>query len=210
MKGLRLSLIMTPLAVMVTGGFTDVTTPTKDVPTVGATIAVSRGTLTVHTYEQPAAVSVSAPTIQPRAGHEFSAIDVEACNRTTQALALNPYQFSLEKRDHSRVHPAAATREPVLHETSVGPQDCVRGWITFAVRRHVVPRSVIFQSGSSFNRTLRLVRWRITKDTTVSTTTAVRPARKIAFDDIHRGMSDDQVTAAPDGAITGGSRRRLT
>jgi hypothetical protein len=179
MKGLGLLPLLAPLAplaplaMVATAGFAGAAMTAKGVPPVGATVTVSRGRLTVHAYEQPAAVPASATGVKPGRGHEFGAIDVEACNDTSQALALNPYQFSLELADHARVHPAAVSRTPALDETSVGPTACVRGWITFEVRRRVLPSSVVFQSGSASNRTLRLVRWRITKGTRASTTGAV-------------------------------------
>jgi hypothetical protein len=172
MKG-RLGPVLAPLAIVATVGFPSAATTAKGAPTVGATVTVSRGRLTVHAYEQPAAVPASAAGVKASRGHEFGAVDVEACNDSSEALALNPFQFSLELATRARVHPAAVSRTPALDETSVGPTACVRGWITFEVRRRVLPSSVVFQSGSASNRTLRLVRWRITKGTTTSTTAAV-------------------------------------
>jgi hypothetical protein len=165
-------------------------------PKVGATIRFTHGKITVHSYEQPAGIPTSTFS-KPSAGHEFGAVEVEGCNSTSQTLDLNPYQFQLEMPDHSRLQPTVASRVPALHDTPLASKDCVRGWVTFEVPSGILPSFVRFQSGSTLGGNATLARWRVTKDTTIATTTTLPPGQitKAKYDQIQTGMTYDQVVA---------------
>lgn len=103
----------------------------------------------VVTYHQP----VPAGAIEPDPGMEYGAIEVEICAGRRGAPRVTPDGFSVElpdgtRRGRSRFGP----REPALAEASLGPGECVRGWVSFEVPTNERPVHVVF-SGSS------VVRW---------------------------------------------------
>lgn len=106
--------------------------------------------LTLHAFEDPARAE---PGVEPASGHRYVAADIEGCaGRDVKAATLNPYQFELQMPDNRRVTADVGWRSPPLHDTTLPPGDCVRGWITFEVAND--PAFVVFASSS-------IVRWRI-------------------------------------------------
>lgn len=165
-------------------------------PKVGKKREIENGTITVLTYEQPAAVAPDGFT-EAEPGEELAAIQVKVCNTSDRSQIVSPGQFELQLADQTRVDSTFGGREPELDSSDIAEGECVRGWITFSVPTDTKVKNVRF-SGGAFNPdgpTIR--RWRVTRDTTVSTTTTLPPAliTKAEFDQIQPGMSLDQVNA---------------
>lgn len=165
-------------------------------PKVGAKVKVNNGSIAVLTYEQPAAIA-DDDFIEDDPGEDFVAIEVKACNKSDDVLTLLPSQFQLELSDHSRVDNDFVDRDPALHTSDLAEGDCVKGWVTFSVPEDKKVKLVRFTGGSPLSDDRSIVKWRVTKDVTVSTTTTTPPAliTKEEFDQIQPGMSLDQVVA---------------
>lgn len=121
-----------------------------------APLLIGEGTTTrdgnvvkVVSYHQP----VPAGAVEPDPGMEYGAVEVEICAGRRGAPRVTPDGFSVElpdgtRRGRSRFGP----REPALAEANLGPDECVRGWVSFEVPANERPVHVVF-SGSS------VVRW---------------------------------------------------
>jgi hypothetical protein len=109
---------------------------------LGDTEATDLGNeLTVLSYEQP------LPTEQyfePEPGFEYAAIDVEGCAGSGSETSLNPYSFTLQMRDNTRLQSDVPIAEPPLNAVTLPPGDCVRGYVTFRVPEGETPRYVVF------------------------------------------------------------------
>jgi hypothetical protein len=119
---------------------------------VGDTVILEGGhRLTLHSYKS----SVPPPNDwrQPKAGHEFSVVDVEVWTGSEpgeQLKAINPHDFFLRMPDNTRlktVAPQHADRE--LNPTRLSPGDPVRGLIFFQTPEGEKPKSVIWEDRRS-------------------------------------------------------------
>lgn len=118
-------------------------------PKVGKTVQFGgRDKVTVHAYKVSADVD---PLLADEDG-QYVAVDVEACGNGT----LDPDDFELAHRDHTRSEPEAfAVQEPELDRTRLDG-DCVRGWITYDIADQGRPRFVVYDG-------VRVVKWKIPK-----------------------------------------------
>lgn len=165
-------------------------------PKVGKKQEVGDGTVTVLTYEQPAGVPDNS-FAQPDEGEEFAAIEVKACNTSDEIQSISPLQFELETAGDTRIDSTYTDREPSLSGAEMDTGECVKGWVTFSVPIDQTIRRVRFTGGGLFTNERTIRRWRVTRDTTVSTTTTLPPTfiTKAEFDQIQPGMTLDQVNA---------------
>lgn len=129
--------------------------PTKDAArsdlVVGDKASIeSGGSLTVYTFESPAA---SSEYIEPDPGKEYSAIEVEWCaglSRGEELERVRSHYLELQMPDNTRASPRGnRIREPYLPDTMLLPDDCVRGWITFQTPKGVKPAFVMFTGRES-------------------------------------------------------------
>lgn len=81
--------------------------------------------------------------MQPDAGNEFIAFDVEACSDTDEG-DINPFDFQVEMPDHTRRQSTFAGREPALHSTGLIAGDCVRGWVSFETPAGIRPSFIVY------------------------------------------------------------------
>jgi uncharacterized protein DUF4352 len=126
---------------------------TGTVVPMGMTVDTTKGSVTVHTFVEPAGPGSGGT---PFPGDVFAAADVEACGGPTadSRTGITPAAFHLEI-GHFSIHPAAVdAREPGLASTPLSPGKCVRGWITFEVPGGSKVAYVIF-AGS------KVVAWRV-------------------------------------------------
>ena len=117
-------------------------------------ITASDNKLTVHSYESP--IPPPDDYTKPDPGKAFAAIDVEGCANpdTNESTGLNPYDFTLQMPDNTRLEPDIGAKEPALNDTTLTPGDCVRGWVTFQVPQGQKPKFVVF-TGSS------IIKWAV-------------------------------------------------
>jgi hypothetical protein len=138
-----------------------VPTPSPTVPTtatvvpMGSRIDTAKGTIVVHSYEEPA--SAGADEATPFPGDAYAAIDVEACGgaNADRNTGIVPSAFHLEI-GHFVAHPADhQVRQPVLETTQLAAGHCARGWITFEIPQGARTAFVIFTG-------TKVVAWRVT------------------------------------------------
>lgn len=114
---------------------------------VGDTAVTAAGNeITVHSYEYVPPSDIW----QPEPGFRFAAIDVEGCAAPDLegSAGLNPFDFSLQMPDNTRLETDIGVKEPTLNDTTLPPGDCVRGWVTYQVPEGQTPTSVIFTASS--------------------------------------------------------------
>lgn len=113
---------------------------------IGESVVFSSGSkVTVHSYSSP--VDPDNDFSKPEAGTQFATIDVEGCagDQPEDEVSLNPYYFSLQMPDNARLRPTASVVEPALPSTTLLPEDCVRGLVTFQVPQGQRPDYVRFE-----------------------------------------------------------------
>ncbi len=120
---------------------------------VGDTASTKSGNkLTVYSYESP--IPPPDEYTKPEPGKEFAAIDVEGCATPSKSAGFNPFDFTLQMPDNTRLEADIAVKEPALNDTTLTPGDCVRGWITFQTPQGERPKFIIF-TGSS------IIKWTV-------------------------------------------------
>jgi len=127
---------------------------------VGDTVTLSTGdTLTLHSYK----ASVPPPTSydKPKAGYEFSALDVEVCGSSnSEGLRhINEFDFALQMPDNTRLKPEELHAERELGYIDLLPDDPVRGLVFFQTPKGEKPKAVIFTQGVFDN--VHVVKWAI-------------------------------------------------
>ncbi len=128
-------------------------TSSKSDLNVGDTASTkSANKLTVYSYESP--IPPPDEYTKPDPGKEFAAIDVEGCATPSKSAGFNPFDFTLQMPDNTRLEADIEVKEPALHDTTLTPGDCVRGWITFQTPQGERPGFVIF-TGSS------IIKWTV-------------------------------------------------
>ncbi len=73
---------------------------------------------------------------KPDEGKQSAVVDVEGCagnNLMDEERYLNPFDFSLQMPDNTRIEPTMPVVDPALNHTDLLPEDCVRGLVTFQV-----------------------------------------------------------------------------
>lgn len=128
-----------------------VTTTTRpaDYP-LGSTLTVTPGDhkITVYTYRSP--VSSDNRFIQPKAGFVFASIDIQHCaGPTGDRLGPNRFDWELAMPDNTRLRPGSTVAEPQLGASPLGPNDCIRGWVSFEVPSGATPRHVVYNEVTS-------------------------------------------------------------
>lgn len=89
---------------------------------------------------------------KPAAGTHFLTADVQECAGSTSGDA-NPYNWSLQANDNTRVQPYLGSREPALHSVTIGPGQCDRGWVTFEVVNSATIVKVVTDQGDGIRWT---------------------------------------------------------
>jgi hypothetical protein len=118
---------------------------------MGATATFRLGdNVTVYSYTSP--VQPTHPEVwQPKAGTNYAAIDVERGTGTepgpkADEMAFNPFFFTLQMPDNTRIQPTVGVVEPALNATSLPLGDCVRGNVSFEVPQDTNPSYVVFEN----------------------------------------------------------------
>jgi hypothetical protein len=130
--------------------------PAQQILRVGETATFRYGdTTTVYSYTSPA--QSGNEFIQPTAGTQFAVIDVESCagsvevtdpSGTTTQMSVNPFQFSLQMPDNTRIQPNLVfAPAPALPVTNLLAGECVRGNVGFEVPQGQTP-SFVLQAGT--------------------------------------------------------------
>lgn len=128
-----------------------VTTTTRpaDYP-LGSTLTVTPGDhkITVYTYRSP--VSSDNRFIQPKSGFVFASVDIQHCaGPTGDRLGPNRFDWELAMPDNTRLRPGSTVVEPQLGASPLGPNDCIRGWVSFEVPSGSTPRHVVYNEVTS-------------------------------------------------------------
>jgi hypothetical protein len=111
---------------------------------VGDTAKLKDGRIRVYQYYPQ--VQSQNQFMQPKAGMEFGAINVEGCaNNDAQSFSLNPFFFNIQMPDNTRREAAFPVAEPPLNHTDLAPGECVRGWVTFEVPQGQKPNAIYFK-----------------------------------------------------------------
>jgi hypothetical protein len=110
-------------------------------------------TVTVYSYTSPAQPANNIWT--PAPGTQYAAIDVEGCagdvevtDAANTQMTFNPFSFTLQMLDNTRLQPTVGVVEPVLVAVSLPPEDCLRGSVSFEVPQGQTPSYVIFTKPS--------------------------------------------------------------
>ena len=121
---------------------------------LGATFTTREGnTVRVIAYDQP----VRAKVLEPEVGMEFAAVEAEICAGRRGAPRVSPDRFVLEMPDGTRrARSYLGPKEPVLQDTQLSGEACIRGWMNFEVPQRQRPSHVVFQGSS-------LGRWALTR-----------------------------------------------
>jgi hypothetical protein len=112
----------------------------------GETVTLPSGlAVTAHSYSP--SVQSDNEFLQPEAGKKFVAIDVEGCAGSGLGDgegSLNPFDFSLQMPDNTRIGPTMPVVDPALHHADLLPGECVRGLVSFQVPKGQRPSYVRF------------------------------------------------------------------
>jgi hypothetical protein len=118
--------------------------------TVGEVVEFEHGSVRVYDYQDDVQANTGfGTTLEP--GNKFAAIDVEGCNRDSEApISVNVFEFSLAMPDNTRVQPTGLPAvEPDLHNpVNLQRGECVRGWMSFQVLQEATPAAIVFASSS--------------------------------------------------------------
>jgi hypothetical protein len=125
--------------------------PSQQNLSIGDAATFANGSsVTLYSYTSP--VQSDNPLKQPQAGNQFAVIDVEGCADNTevtnesgeaQEFVFNPFFFTLEMPDGTRLQRTISVVEPALSAVNIRAGDCVRGSVTFEVPQGVTPRYVV-------------------------------------------------------------------
>lgn len=109
------------------------TRASSDALAIGTALTTARGNeLTLHD------VTIEDTTVS---------IDVEGCTGDDDSSSLNPFDFTLQMEDNTRLEPSGEQREPALHHTELLAHDCVRGFVTFEIGESP-PAFVVFSGAA--------------------------------------------------------------
>jgi len=118
-------------------------------------VAVPGSRVTVYAYQQPVATEGPQPAdAQEPANFVWSAVDVELCvgPSTTRRLSISSRAWTLRFADNTQVSPSSTGYsnfpEPgfPFGDAELGANECVRGWITYAVPGEGRPATVAFSN----------------------------------------------------------------
>lgn len=126
-------------------------TPSQQDLSLGDTVTFRYGdTVTVYSYTSP--VQPDGELIQPKAGNQFAAIDVEGCAGSVEVtgesgntqMGFNPFSFALQMPDNTRLQPSIPVVEPALYAANLSAGDCLRGNVSFEIPQGQTPHYVLF------------------------------------------------------------------
>ena len=109
---------------------------------VGEQVTTAKGNvLVLKAYDRnPGTVTATAPP-----GGTLIAAEVQGC-ATSEASTVQPGLFSLELDNGVRQAAMDGGRQPPLVPTTVPPDQCALGWVTFGVPAGRTPRYLVFTS----------------------------------------------------------------
>jgi hypothetical protein len=117
---------------------------------LGESVDFEHGSLRVYDYQDDVQANTGfGPILEP--GNKFSAIDVEGCNRDSDAgISIDALEFSLSMPDNTRVQPTGLPAvQPDMHNpVTLQRGECIRGWLSFQVPQETSPTIVLFNSKS--------------------------------------------------------------
>lgn len=123
--------------------------PSPPLP-LGESAQFEHGSLRVYDYQDDVQANTGfGPILEP--GNKFSAIDVEGCNRDSDAgISIDAFEFSLSMPDNTRVQPTGLPAvQPDMHNpVTLQRGECIRGWLSFQVPQETSPTIVLFNSKS--------------------------------------------------------------
>ena len=106
--------------------------------------------VTVYSYTSP--VQPTNPGVwTPKPGTQYAAIDVEGCTGTepgenSNTMAFNPFFFSLQMPDNTRIQPTVGVVEPALNAAELPLGECLRGNVSFEVPQGQPPSYVVLNN----------------------------------------------------------------
>ena len=104
--------------------------------------------LTVYSYKAPG--TSDNRFTQPKAGFNFSSIDVQHCaGPGGDRFGPNRFDWELAMPDNTRLRAGTNVTEPQLASSPLGPGDCIRGWVSFEVPQSATPSHVVYKSVST-------------------------------------------------------------
>ena len=83
-----------------------------------------------------------------RARMFYDAMDVQECAPPTGTRDVNPGDFALQMSDNTRYTSTLAIKEPGFHATTLGPNRCLRGWVTFEIPQGQTPALILLTSST--------------------------------------------------------------
>lgn len=111
---------------------------------MGSTLTVTPGDhkITVYSYKP---VTSDNRFTQPKAGFAFAAVDIQQCaGAAGDRFGPNRFDWELAMPDNTRLKPGSTVAEPQLGSSPLGPNDCIRGFVSFEVPTGITPRHVIY------------------------------------------------------------------
>ena len=83
-------------------------------------------------------------------GGGYSSVDVKVCTsaHTPPGTMVIPSFYSLRLSNGSSVRVTGSVKSPHLGLTPLGPKQCARGWLSFAVPKGAKPAALIYTYGA--------------------------------------------------------------
>ena len=109
--------------------------------------------ITVYSFEFPAEFE----SVLPDDVSAFAVVDVEGCagsNPPQGVVGIEPIEFRIQRADEFHWHPTSITKEPALQETTLTPNECVRGYVTFLIQQEAEPAFVLFGGSANLKWTI--------------------------------------------------------
>ena len=117
---------------------------TTTLPGAGDAITTSKGTFTMHEFQNPAQPT-HRMTLTADPGNHFAAVDFEVC-ATSSPASFSPLDLVVVDSANRRWETWNVqdyTNDPRLRSTTVSPGDCARGWVSFQVADDATPVAVL-------------------------------------------------------------------
>ena len=117
---------------------------------LGTTLTVTPGDHKITVYTYRGSVTSDNRFIQPKAGFNFSSIDVQHCaGPGGDRFGLNRFDWELAMPDNTRLRAGSNVTEPQLASSPLAGGDCIRGWVSFEVPISGTPSHVVYNSVST-------------------------------------------------------------
>lgn len=109
--------------------------------------ALGSGVKLPKTLTTPTGNFITLYAVSTGSGHV--SVDVKVCTsaHTPPGTMVVPSFYSLWLSNGSRLIPGSAVKSPGLGMVPLGPKQCARGWLSFAVPKGAKPAALVYSYG---------------------------------------------------------------